>query len=215
MLKGLRALKTFQIYFATTAGRDKVYRSVQYLCRFLVQHTTGELQEKFRSIMISGSLTRKWLRLFRLDFFVPLVEETQNFKGTGDKDPVVRFLSVARNISMQFFFYCDHALLFNGLRLYSPSKDRLKSIKEFHMRFWAFGIVLSLIKQLHLTFNYPQRQQLIREKLISKKSLFMDFIDLMIPLNSLGYTSFSESSIGLFGTITALNGVYDIAKNIK
>ena len=206
-------LKLVSLYFATTTGRDKFYRSIQYFCRFLAQHTTDELQFKLKSIVSNASTTRKWLRLVRLDFFNPLFEEVESPKKY--QDPVVHYLTILRNISMQFFFYCDHAILFHSLKLYSPSKETFKNIKEYQMKFWAIGLVLAIVKQLHISGIYPQKQQSLTSKLLSKRTLLMDFLDLLIPLTSLGYLNLTESHVGIFGTITALNGAYEVSRKLK
>ena len=209
-------LKIVQLYFATTAGRDKFYRAIQYFCRFLVQHSTGINQDKLKSIVSNASVTRKWLRLVRLDFFNPLVEEIEKPSKLKRTDPVLHYLTVIRNISMQLFFYCDHAILFQSLKLYNPTKDTLQNIKTFQMRFWAAGLILSIFKQIHSTNSYPRKQldgeQSFAAKMKETKTLLMDIFDLMIPLTSLGYTHFSESAVGIFGTITALNGVNEVLR---
>eukprot|EP00834_Sanchytrium_tribonematis_P000044 NODE_2_length_91304_cov_0.692462.p44 type:complete len:214 gc:universal NODE_2_length_91304_cov_0.692462:54777-55418(+) len=204
----MKSLDLISIYFSTTVGRDKFYRLIQYFSRFLLEHSTGEIAAKLKSLISSASVTRKWLRLIRLDFFNPLVEEAFG-EPKKSYDPVVQFLTTARNISMQLFFFMDHAILFQTLKIYNPSKIVFQNIKKRQMQFWALGIVLSILKQLHLINSYSQSSKKESQKFNDKKKILMDFLDLMIPLNSLSYLNFSEGKVGLLGTITAANGIYE------
>ena len=211
MILGLA--KIAEVYFSTTVGRDKVFRFIQYFSRF-VSNTIEDkmLIEKLKSVISSASTTRKWLRLFRLDFYTPLLSFIE---GNRQIDSVLQNLDFIRNISMQLFFYCDHALLFNTLKLYTPSKDVLAQLKKSHMKFWAIGIMLNMLKHLHVYSIYPKKKQDKKSFIMDHKKFLMDFIDLLIPLTSLGYLKFSDSHVGIFGSITALNGAYEQYKKVN
>jgi len=213
---------------ATTVGRDKVYRSVQYLARFLAwyyakQGFSKELVAQMSALKSALGTTRKVMRLGK-----PMEHFQAAVKAVAIGDPVLKLAAIVRQLGYAFYLLNDHLVWAHSAKVKIFAKDRLARINHNAARFWAIGIASSIFSGLYkLNGIRVRRQGTLRpqsspEKEANRKieirelakaysatryQLIQDACDFCLPMSSLGYFNLNEGVLGAAGLISSLMGL--------
>ncbi|KAF9911135.1 Peroxisomal membrane protein PMP27 [Linnemannia zychae] len=214
-------------YTATTVGRDKIYRAVQYFSRFLAwyllrQGATKETVARFNNLKKTLGLSRKLMR------FGKPVEHIENaVKATSVKDEFIRFATIGKQLAYAGYLTLDGIIFIDGSGAYKFKN--IKKYSELASRFWLAGIVFGFIGGLYKTRQIQIRREvaarglahssesekshartelkaIAKEQYSVNKQLLQDGLDMLIPATGLGYLSLDDGAVGLIGTATAIMG---------
>lgn len=220
-------------FVATTTGRDKVMRLLQYFARFYAWYllrTNGTRAEiaPYEGIKKSFGQARKLLRVGKNIEHVKAaavafdsISAARKTGGSGG-DPVLKYAALGRQLGYAGYLSADLLTVPTTLGIKkwegAPRAGREAS------RFWAMGLACSIVAQL-----YTLRQLRLREAKVDKKEgegvveakkialeryssqlqLLSDLCDLTIPTSALGWTKFDDGFVGLAGTVSSLIGIYN------
>ncbi|ORZ37702.1 peroxisomal biogenesis factor 11 [Catenaria anguillulae PL171] len=221
-------------YTATTVGRDKLYRLIQYLSKFLAHRlltldakANKDTIDKLTKLVKHLSLSRKLMRIGR-----PL-EYAQNLLTNvpATKDPVIRYCLIGKNMLLTVWMGYDFLAWAQGVGLWKSTDA--KRMQERTNRFWFAGLACGLVStvyQIHVNMSkyvrfacvrllslsrfrsmlsthlltYPRSVYSTRSKLL--RQIFQELLDILVPAKGLGYHSLSDGVIGLTGALTSAMG---------
>jgi len=214
-------------YVATTVGRDKVLRTIQYFSRFYAwylyrtNNPTSAIQP-WTTLKNQFGLTRKILRIGK---FVEHLRAGAEFydaavkSGNGDK--IAQYLQLLRQVGYGGYMFFDTMTVLDAMGV---KKDpRAKSVQATAYRFWLAGLVASALSGIYNTYKLREKAKTVDEKDAEAKvekvkitrqqqavtiQLVSDLCDLTVPSTALGYANFDDGLIGLAGTLSSLLGVY-------
>jgi len=214
-------------YVATTVGRDKILRTIQYFSRFYAWYlyrtnnpTSAILP--WAVIKTQFGLTRKIMRIGKFVEHVRAGAEIYDAavkSNNGDK--VVQYLQVLRQIGYAGYMTFDMMTVLDAMGVKKDPKA--KSIQTTAYRFWLTGLLASALAGIYNTYKLRERAKTVDEKDAEAKvekvkiarqqrlvniQLVSDLCDLTVPSSALGYTNFDDGIIGLAGTTSSLLGVY-------
>ncbi|KAF9131825.1 Peroxisomal membrane protein PMP27 [Mortierella sp. 14UC] len=210
-------------FTATTVGRDKIYRAVQYFSRFLAwyllrQGATKETVARFNNLKKTLALSRKLMR-----FGKPVEHLEAAANAISVKDEFLRFCAIGKQLAYAGYLSYDALIFLDGAGAYKFTN--IKRYTELANKFWLAGIVFSFISGLYKTRQVQIRRQVavrglkhrgesektssrteLSEQYALNKVLLQDGLDLLIPASGLGYVDLDDGVVGLIGTATSLMG---------
>ncbi|KAK7755090.1 Peroxisomal membrane protein PMP27 [Diatrype stigma] len=212
-------------YAATTTGRDKLLRTIQYFARFYAWYllrTNGTSSEiaPFEALKKQLGLARKLLRVGKfLEHLKAAALATDSGKAGGD--PVLRYATVGRQLGYAGYLTLDMTTVLDaaGVRRW----DGAKRAGREAARFWAAGLACSVVAQAYTLYRLREREakldkkegegvveskRIAIERKTSQLQLLSDLCDLTIPSSSLGWVALDDGLVGLAGTLSSLIGVY-------
>lgn len=212
-------------FLDTTPKREKSFRLVAYLSRFLLyylkrQGFSPELVRIFVDLKLHVTFIRKGMR-----FLKPLNHLQAASKAFDNKliDPILLQTTVIRNLGYAGYLTLDLITWFKMLGFVDKKKYTL--VPTWASRFWALGLIAGLVNSLRLYYinaaklnapsavsdaEKPVDVASVKAKLYQvKRKLVWDALDLFVALNSLNYLHFTEGDVGLAGTITSIMGLKD------
>lgn len=210
-------------FVATTVGRDKVLRTLQYFSRFLAwylyrtNHPASTIAP-FEATKKQFGMTRK---LMRIGKFVEHFRAAAVASDARSMDPVLRYTAVGRQLSYGMYMLFDtlNVLDATNIRKHAASQRLVKEAT----RAWFTGISCSIVSGLYSLYRLRERANAISEKdgegVVEKKKvakeanavrlqLLSDLCDITIPSTALGWTQLDDGIVGLAGTVSSLLGVY-------
>ncbi|KAI0849842.1 peroxisomal biogenesis factor 11 [Daldinia vernicosa] len=219
-------------FVATTNGRDKLLRTVQYFARFYAWYlyrtngTRGEIAP-YEALKKQLGLARKLLRLGKnVEHFRAAAQAADAIRAggaakAGGDDPVLRYAAVGRQLGYAGYLTFDAATILDalGVRRWEGAK---RAQKEAY-RFWAMGILCSIVAQTYTLYKLREREakvdkkegegvveskRIAMERNASRLQLISDLCDLTAPTSALGWVKFDDGIVGLAGTVSSLIGVY-------
>ncbi|XP_076394607.1 peroxisomal biogenesis factor 11ab [Megachile rotundata] len=212
-----------------TVGRDKIIRLLQYGSRtywYYAQnaHSTQQSAEILRSLEYTFSSFRKLLRLGRcLDSLYSAL------KMMKYPDIVIRVTLTLSKIANALFLLADHIIWIGRVGLLRVNIEKWSKTAN---KYWLMSIIMNLVRDIYeiitilecegksvlmkksdLTPNIWKQYKLLFH-LRNHKDVVMDAIkngcDLFIPLTALGFTKFTPGTIGMFGVISSIVGLYTL-----
>ena len=192
--------------------RDKIYRFIQYLSKFLYHYTKSR---KLKNLISSIGQARK---LYRAGKFLNFI---QAIKTQTSNDDLLRFLSLARNSSLSLYFVHDFFVWLESVQLVQSKYDFKKIGSVFWLSGISFNIVACLykIRVLNLDLEWIKKSK-HAEKIIQlendlhkmKFQIVQSCLDFLIPASVCGLLSLSDRTVGMAGSITSLMGLYALRK---
>lgn len=153
-------------FVATTVGRDKVLRVLQYYARFYAWYlyrTNGSPAEiaPWDAVKKQFGLTRKIMRVGKNVEHLKLAAAAADAKS-GTLDPVLRYAAVGRQVGYAGYLTLDMATVLDaaGIR----KSDSAKKFQTEAYRFWAMGLVCSVVAQAYTLFQLRQREAKVDKK---------------------------------------------------
>ncbi|KAF2009688.1 peroxisomal biogenesis factor 11 [Aaosphaeria arxii CBS 175.79] len=210
-------------FVATTTGRDKVLRTLQYFSRFLAwylyrtNHPASSIAP-FEATKKQFGVARKLLRVGK---FVEHLKAAAIATDAKTLDPIVRFTTVARQLGYAGYMFFDNVTVLHAANIRTFSTAQ-RLVREGY-RAWFTGISFSIISSLYSLYKLRERAAQISEKdgegAVEKKKvqkeanalriqLLSDLCDITIPGTTLGWFNLDDGAVGLAGTLSSLLGVY-------
>ncbi|CEG68928.1 Peroxisomal membrane protein PMP27 [Rhizopus azygosporus] len=220
----------FNRYMATTVGREKLCRFVQYFARFYAYYlfrngAPKETIQRWADLKTHLGNGRKFFRLFK-----PVEFAQVGVKSLGLSDEVLRYTAVLKQAGMFFYYMSEALVLANSINFYKPSN--IKQITEFGQRCWLIALAASLLSGLYKFRQLSIREHMLektrkalvnssektesqtvelktQEKVLAKDKyntryqFIQDAVDMIIPLAGLGYLKADEGIVGLAGMTTS------------
>ena len=145
-------------FVATTVGRDKLLRTIQYFARFYAWYLgrTNALTAQvlpWDAIKKQFGLTRKLLRVGKN------VEHFKAAAAAADAktlDPVLRYAAVGRQLGYAGYLSFDAATVLDAVG--AVKSPRTKTYQREAYRFWAVGILFSIMAQSYTLYRLRQRE---------------------------------------------------------
>ncbi|ODO08843.1 hypothetical protein L198_00576 [Cryptococcus wingfieldii CBS 7118] len=215
---------------ATTVGRDKVTRLLQYIARLLAWSLLhrGNVEEAARWNGLKGGLAngRKVMRLFRPAEFL---QSAINLAQRPGPAQVAHIAQIGRQIGYAGFHTTDMITWLSSIRFLKYDKLKTDRIQRLMYKFWFAGVLSSLIssiasllrlradsRRFALSTEVAKREEkegnleaaskdAQRETIISQ--ILSDSLDIWIPATGLGLANLSDGTLGLFGVVTSCMGV--------
>ncbi|KAK9896989.1 peroxisomal biogenesis factor 11 [Cystobasidium minutum MCA 4210] len=220
---------------ATTVGRDKVYRSVQYAARFLAWYYaksgySKEAISQMSAIKSALATTRKVMRLGK-----PIEHLQAALKAQSIADPILKFTAIIRQLGYAAYLANDHLVWAHSAKIKIFAKDKAARIGRNANRAWAIGIAASIVSGLYklqsiqarskaaLTpKNTPEKESdrkielktLMKQYKDTRFQLIQDLFDFTLPMTNLGYFGFNEGVLGLAGLASSLMGLSTQANKV-
>ncbi|EFQ33480.1 peroxisomal biogenesis factor 11 [Colletotrichum graminicola] len=210
-------------FVATTVGRDKVLRTLQYFARFYAWYlfrTNGSKAEiaPWEAIKKQFGLTRKIMRFGKNIEHFKAAAVASDAKTT---DPVLRYAAVGRQLGYAGYLTFDAATVLDAAGI--KKWEGAKKLQKEAFRFWAIGLIFSVIAQTYTLYRLQQREakvdkkegegvveakRIAIERAASRLQLISDLCDLTVPTSALAWLNFDDGIVGLAGTVSSLIGVY-------
>ncbi|KAK0617063.1 peroxisomal biogenesis factor 11 [Immersiella caudata] len=151
-------------YVATTVGRDKLLRTLQYFARFYAWYLLRTNQPKtaivpWETMKKQFGMVRKVLRVGK---------NVEHFKAAAaavdakTMDPVLRYAAVGRQLGYAGYLTLDIATVLDATGIKkSPSA---KKFQTEAYRFWAMGLACSVVAQAYTLWQLRQREARVDRK---------------------------------------------------
>lgn len=158
------AVSHYLKYVATTVGRDKLLRTLQYFARFYAWYLlrTNRPQaaiQPWEAVKRQFGLVRKVLRAGKNVEHLKAAAVAADAKSM---DPVLRYAAVGRQLGYAGYLTLDLATLPDALGVRrSPAAKRLQ---QEAYRFWAAGLACSVVAQLYTLYLLRLREARVDRK---------------------------------------------------
>eukprot|EP01137_Pigoraptor_chileana_P026068 Opistho-2@96502 len=223
-LTNTELLATFVQFTSQTAGRDKIYRTLQYVSKILGAHYAGQKDMKLTIEKLSkleGALgqSRKLFRLFKSLDFVQVIVKNHNHPDT-----FLRVAINARAASLAVWLIFDHIVWAAKVGLISADTARWTRVSS---RFWLFALAVAIAKDIYVINAAKEKErkakggspQPLYPTNAEQKTLYLDLIrdsfDIFLPASTLGYVQLSTRSVGIVGLVSSLIGGYQQWPKLK
>lgn len=142
---------------ASTAGRDRLLRTIQYFARFYswyLLRTNGTKAQiaPWDALKKQFGLARK---IFRAGKNVEHFRAAAVAADTKTMDPILQYATVGRQLGYAGYLTCDTAALMDAVGVKKWAKA--KTFQREAFRFWAIGIMCSIVAQLYSLHLLRQR----------------------------------------------------------
>ncbi|TFL06595.1 peroxisomal biogenesis factor 11 [Pterulicium gracile] len=205
----------------TTVGRDKLYRAVQNLARFLSWYylSRGEKDPAARWTALKSHLAsaRKLLRLGK-----PVEHLQAALRASTAPGPALEQVTAAgRQLAYFLYLSYDAFVWANSVKLYTLTPDTAEKVAKRSNRFWLAGIILSIVNSFikasrirrevkagrHLTTSEKvstTKQALKATDAATRHQLTMDLLDLWLPATALNLVNIPDGVVGILGFTTSV-----------
>lgn len=154
-------------YVATTVGRDKLLRTLQYFARFYAWYLlrTNRPQaaiQPWEVMKKQFGLVRKVLRAGKnVEHFKAAAVAADAAKAAG-ADPVLQYATVGRQLGYAGYLTMDLATVLDATGI--KKSARAKRFQQEAYRFWAAGLACSVVAQLYTLYQLRQREARVDRK---------------------------------------------------
>ena len=154
-------------FVGTTAGRDKLLRTVQYFARFYAWYllrtngTKGEIAQ-FEALKKQLGLARKLLRVGKNVEHLKAAAVAADATAAKASDPVLRYATVGRQLGYAGYLTLDLTTVLDaaGVRKW----DGAKRAGAEAYRFWAMGLACSVVAQVYTLYRLREREAKVDKK---------------------------------------------------
>ncbi|KAB8274419.1 peroxisomal biogenesis factor 11 [Aspergillus minisclerotigenes] len=210
-------------FVATTVGRDKILRTLQYFSRFYAWYLyrTNRPQssiDPYNAVKKQFGTTRKILRIGK--FAEHLKAAAVAADNKSPVDPVLRYLAVGRQLGYAGYLTLDTITVIDviGFRKLAAAKR----LQDTAYRSWLAGLICSTIASAYSLWRLREKERTLdrtegegvveakkleKERSAARIQLFSDLCDLTIPVSGLGLANLDDGIVGIGGTISSLLGV--------
>lgn len=151
-------------FVATTVGRDKLLRTIQYFARFYAWYLlrTNATKAQIAPWDVTKKqfgLTRKILRVGKN---VEHLKAAVVAADTKSLDSFLRYAAIGRQIGYAGYLTFDSAALPDAAGI--KKWEKAKTLQAYGYRFWAMGLVFSISAQLYTLYQLKAREAKIDRK---------------------------------------------------
>ncbi|KAK7058852.1 Peroxisomal membrane protein PMP27 [Paramarasmius palmivorus] len=213
-------------YSATTLGRDKAYRAIQYFARFytwyLLSRGEKDVAARWNALKTHLATARKLMRLGK-----PMEHLQAALKAClSQSTPVEQITTIGRQLGYFGYLSLDAVVWAHTIKFLNLSPETATKVAKFSNRFWLAGILFSIVngavKSVRLASEAKKLQSGSQAELSEKagretrlsaiaaarnatrQQLTIDMLDLWIPATNIGLTNLNDGVLGIFGLITSL-----------
>jgi len=213
----------------TTLGRDKTYRAVQYLARFLGWYylSRGDKLDaaRWNSLKAHLALARKLMRLGK-----PMEHLQAALKASLTiAPPAEQITTIGRQLCYFGYLAYDAIVWANAVKLVNLSSDNAGKVSKRSYRFWLAGITFSIVNgilkhgrlskeyhRLRVSANQSEKplgqEADIQARLglnktardAARRQFIIDMLDLWLPAAALDIVQANEGVLGILGFITSV-----------
>ncbi|CAI7619625.1 unnamed protein product [Penicillium discolor] len=218
------ALAHWLRFVATTVGRDKLLRTIQYFSRFYAWYLyrTNKPQsaiDPYNAVKKQFGTTRKIMRIGK--FLEHLKAAAVAFDNKSPVDPVLRYLAIGRQLGYAGYLTLDAITVIDaiGYRKLSSAKQ----LQQSAYRSWAAGLIFSTVAGVYTLVRLQEKEKTVdrkegegvveakkieKERSAARIQLLSDVCDLAAPLTAVGVLNLDDGLVGITGTISSLIGVW-------
>jgi len=227
-------------FTATTVGRDKIYRAVQYFARFYAWYllSKGEKVDVARWNALKSHLgtARKLMRVGKP------VEHLQAAlrNAFAPAPPIEAITSVARQLAYFAYLSYDVAVWANAIKFINLAPETAKRVAKTSAQFWFAGIVFSLLNSLLKSSRLSVEGKKLKEasrwgekdladeaarearlevvqaaQKSTKRQLTIDLLDICLPATGAGLISVNEGTLGLLGLASSILGAQNQWRSVN
>jgi len=215
----------------TTTGRDKLYRTIQYLSRFLAWYFDykGNKLDAVRWISLKTHLgtARKLMRLGKPIEHLQAILRASASNGSS----VETLLLIAKHVGYFAFLSYDAIAWVHAVRFIKLNKGAAERVLRRSFQFWFAGIIFSLahgsvksarlrresksIQESKVWGEKDLAQEATRETNLTSltaarktvhRQLVVDLLDIWIPASGSGLLGVNEGILGVVGLISSVIG---------
>jgi len=215
--------------WSATAGRDKTYRAVQYLSRFLAWYllTHGDKVQAARFSALKSHLgtARKLMRLGKPMEHLQAALRAAHSPGEAAQ----QVAKVGRQLCYFGYLSYDTLIWANTVKFLSLQPETAKRVSKISNRFWLAGILFGLahgilelrrlsVEATSLRAKYKASEKGVGEQaelgakahaLKSARAATLtqftsDILDVWLPTSNLGIVNLNDGVLGLIGFVTSL-----------
>ncbi|OJJ86009.1 PEX11 family protein [Aspergillus glaucus CBS 516.65] len=217
------ALAHYLRFVATTVGRDKIMRTLQYFSRFYAWYLlrTNRPQsaiEPFNAIKKQFGTTRKIIRIGK--FLEHLKAAAIAVDNKAPIDPVLRYLATGRQLGYAGYLTLDTIGVVDTMGIKKLSYA--KKLQENAYRCWMVGLIFSSVSSLYSLWRLQEKEKTVdrkegegvveakkieKERSTARTQLVSDVCDLAAPVSALKYADLDDGIVGIGGTISSLIGL--------
>jgi len=211
-------------FIATTVGRDKVLRTLQYFSRFYAWYlfrtnaTPAEIAP-YEAIKKQFGLARKLMRVGKNIEHFKAAAQAADTRGS---DPVLKYLAVGRQLGYAGYLTFDAVTYLDAAGI-KPSASAKRLSREAY-KCWFAGLLCSALSGTYTLYQLRTKaaaiskengegvvesKRLEKERAAINLQLISDLCDLTVPSAALGYANFDDGIVGLAGTVSSLIGIYN------
>jgi len=213
----------------TTLGRDKAYRALQYLSRFLSWYLLrrGATLEAARWNALKNAMAscRKMMRLGK-----PMEHLQAALKATQLQAPTFEQLTaIGRQLGYAGYLTYDGLAWASSIKFLKFEAEKTQKWTKISFRFWLTGILFSITHGLfkagrlaneHKALKSGRtvekesisseaeraalRQTIQRQKQAVQSQMTLDILDVWIPSSNLGFVNLNDGIVGLLGFATSV-----------
>ncbi|CAI7675738.1 unnamed protein product [Penicillium pancosmium] len=218
------ALAHWLRFVATTVGRDKLLRTLQYFSRFYAWYLyrTNKPQsaiDPYNAVKKQFGTTRKILRIGK--FAEHLKAASVALDNKSPVDPVLRYLAVGRQLGYAGYLSLDTITVVDAIGYRKLAS--VKKLQEYAYRAWGAGLLCSAIAGIYTLVRLQEKEKTIdrkegegvveakkieKERAAARIQLVSDLFDLTIPATAVGIANFDDGIVGIAGTVSSLIGTW-------
>ncbi|KAJ5669663.1 hypothetical protein N7462_010733 [Penicillium macrosclerotiorum] len=218
------ALAHWLRFVATTVGRDKLLRTLQYFSRFYAWYLyrTNKPQsaiDPYNAVKKQFGTTRKIMRVGK--FAEHLKAASVALDNKNPVDPVLRYLAVGRQLGYAGYLTLDTVTVVDAIGYRKLASA--KRLQESAYRAWAAGLLCSAVAGVYTLFRLREQEKTVdrkegegvveakkieKERAAARIQLLSDLCDLTVPAAALGVAQLDDGLVGLAGTLSSLIGVW-------
>ncbi|KAJ6028514.1 hypothetical protein N7540_004090 [Penicillium herquei] len=218
------ALAHWLRFVATTVGRDKLLRTLQYFSRFYAWYLyrTNRPQsaiDPYNAVKKQFGTTRKIMRIGK--FAEHLKAASVALDNKAPIDPVLRYLTVGRQLGYAGYLTLDTITVADSIGY--RKLESAKRLQESAYRAWGAGLLCSAVAGVYTLFKLQEREKSInrkegegvveakkieKERAAARVQLFSDLCDLAVPAAALSIVNIDDGLVGIAGTLSSLIGVW-------
>lgn len=198
----------------SSAGREKLLRLLQFVCRLLADRGRAPLA---RALQTQFALARKILQ-----FLLPLkhlqaAARLYDNKITGDS--LERAFAVGKSLLNALYLSLDHVSLLRTLQLLPATKLTGLQIPKWTNWVWLAAITSGIAGDIRKAWRVSEplrekeanvRNTLSQEFIIAMRKILWDLADATIVMNNIGLLSIRDETIAILGIATSIMGLQDM-----
>ncbi|KAJ5959522.1 Peroxisomal biogenesis factor 11 [Penicillium vulpinum] len=218
------ALAHWLRFVATTVGRDKLLRTIQYFSRFYAWYLyrTNKPQsaiDPYNAVKKQFGTTRKIMRIGK--FLEHLKAAAIAFDNKSPADPVLRYLAIGRQLGYASYLTLDAVTVVDAIGIRKLASA--KRLQDSAYRSWGAGLIFSVVAGVYTLVRLQEKEKTIdrkegegvveakkieKERSVARIQLISDVCDLAAPLSAIGMVNLDDGLVGIAGTVSSLIGVW-------
>ncbi|KAJ5396362.1 uncharacterized protein N7487_010665 [Penicillium crustosum] len=214
----------FLRFVATTVGRDKILRTLQYFSRFYCWYLDRANQphyaiRPFEVIIKQFEITRKILRVG--SFVEKFNAASTVLRKKSPVDPVLRYLTVIGHLGYGIYLALDTMTVMDAIGVRKMAAA--KRMQKLAYRAWMAGLTCNALASIYSLWKLQQKgktanrkegkgaievRKIHRERFNTCAQLMATLCDLTIPIAKLEFANINDGVVGMTGTISSLIGIW-------